>query len=134
MVTRKRLYYESCHFLALSGIPYKYNQCHTTLEGLSSVCEKLQPASSNNNERLKINAQQKFTQYALLFSILRFLIVLYCLSSQHVHSSDFSILRLNSYVYPRLFRRTWRHAPPKKLRCSDLLNMNCTQQNSLTFP
>ena len=39
-------------FLALTDIPYKYNQCHTTLGGLSSVCAKLQPASSKNNEIL----------------------------------------------------------------------------------
>ena len=33
MVTRKRLYSENCHFLALAGIPYKYNHTYTTLGG-----------------------------------------------------------------------------------------------------
>ena len=65
MVTRKQLYSESCHFLALAGIPYKYNQCHTTLGGLSSVCAKIDPASSKNNEILEINVLQKFTSHAL---------------------------------------------------------------------
>ena len=65
MVTRKRLYSESCHFLALSGTPYKYNQFHTTLEGLSTVCAKLEPAGSKNDEILEINVLQKFTSHAL---------------------------------------------------------------------
>ena len=55
MVTRKRLYSEGWHFLALAGIPYKYNQCHTTLGWLSSICAKLEPGSSKNNEILEIN-------------------------------------------------------------------------------
>ena len=42
-------------FLALAGMPYKYNQCHTTLTGLSGVCARLEPASSNNNGILEIN-------------------------------------------------------------------------------
>ena len=61
----KRLNYESCHFSALAGISYKYNKCHTALEGLSSVCAKLEPASSKNNEILEINVLQKFTVYVL---------------------------------------------------------------------
>ena len=65
MVTRKRPYSESCHFLALTGVPYKYNQYHTTLGGLSGVCAKLEPASSKNNETLEINVLQKFTHIAL---------------------------------------------------------------------
>ena len=36
-----------------------------TLEGLSSVCAKLEPADSNNNEILEINVLQKFTWHAL---------------------------------------------------------------------
>ena len=59
MVTRKRLYSENCHFLALAGILYKYDQFHTTLGGLSSVCAKVEPTSSKNNEILEINALQK---------------------------------------------------------------------------
>ena len=64
MVTRKRLYSESCHFLA--GIPYKYNQCHTTLKGMSSVCAKLEPASSKSNETLEISVLQKFPLHTLV--------------------------------------------------------------------
>ena len=52
-------------FLALAGIYYKYNQCHTTLGGLSSVCAKLEPASSKSNEILEICVLQKFTPHAL---------------------------------------------------------------------
>ena len=33
----------------------KNKRCHLTLEGLSSVCAKLNPASSKNNEILEIN-------------------------------------------------------------------------------
>ena len=51
-------------FLALGGIPYKYNQCHTTLGGLTSVCE-IRSGSSNNNEILDINVLQKFTLHVL---------------------------------------------------------------------
>ena len=29
MVTKKRLYSESCHFLVLAGVPYKCDQCST---------------------------------------------------------------------------------------------------------
>ena len=36
-----------------------------TLEELSSVCAKLEPASSKNNEILEINVLQKFTSHAL---------------------------------------------------------------------
>ena len=36
-----------------------------TLEGLNSVCAKLQPASSKNNEILEINVLQKLTSHAL---------------------------------------------------------------------
>ena len=67
MVTRKRLYSKNCRFLAFAGIPYKYNQCDTTLGGLSSVCAKLEPASSQNNEILEINVLQKFTSHALYY-------------------------------------------------------------------
>ena len=55
MVTQKSLYSESCHILALAGIPEKYNQCHTTLGGSSSVCAKLEPTSLKNNEMIEIN-------------------------------------------------------------------------------
>ena len=40
-------------------------QCHITLEGLNSVCAKLEPASSKNNEILEINVLQKSTPHAL---------------------------------------------------------------------
>ena len=40
-----------------------------TLEGLSSVCAKLEPASSENNEILKINVLQKFTSHALYLKL-----------------------------------------------------------------
>ena len=33
----------------------KNKRCHMTLEGLSSACAKLEPASSKNNEILEIN-------------------------------------------------------------------------------
>ena len=36
-----------------------------TLEGLTSVCAKLEPASSKNNELLEINVLQKFTSHVL---------------------------------------------------------------------
>ena len=36
-----------------------------TLEGMSSVCAKLTPASSKNNEILEMNALQKLTSHAL---------------------------------------------------------------------
>ena len=36
-----------------------------TLEGLSSACAELDPASSKNNEILQINVLQKFTMHAL---------------------------------------------------------------------
>ena len=65
MVTRKRLCSESCHSLVLEGIPHKYNQCQRTMGGLSSVCARLEPASSRNNEILEINALQKFTPHVL---------------------------------------------------------------------
>ena len=42
-------------------------QCHITLEGLNSVCAKLEPASSKNNEILKINVLQKSTPHALFW-------------------------------------------------------------------
>ena len=56
--------------LLLAGIPYRYNRLHTTLGGLSSVCVKLEPASSKNNKVLKINALQKCTPHAL-YSMLK---------------------------------------------------------------
>ena len=36
-----------------------------TVEGLSSVCAKLEPASFKINEMLKINVLQKFTSHDL---------------------------------------------------------------------
>ena len=44
----------------------KNKRCHITLKGLSSVCAKLEAASSKNNEILEINVLQKFTSHALL--------------------------------------------------------------------
>ena len=49
----------------------KNKRCHMTLEGLSSVCAKLKPASSKNNEIPEINVLQKFTSHALLDNIYR---------------------------------------------------------------
>ena len=66
MVTRKRLYSESCHFLAFAGVRYKY---HTTLGGSSSVCAMIEPASSKNNEILEINVLQKFLSHALFVTL-----------------------------------------------------------------
>ena len=43
----------------------KNKLCHMILEGLSSVCAKLEPASSKGKEILKINVLHKFTSYAL---------------------------------------------------------------------
>ena len=37
------------------------------LEGLSSVCAKLEPASSKNNEILEINVLQKFTPHSQIY-------------------------------------------------------------------
>ena len=38
----------------------KNKRCHMTLEGLSSVCAKLDPASSKHNKILKINVSKNF--------------------------------------------------------------------------
>ena len=65
MVTRKRLYAESCHFLELAGILYKYDQFHTTLEGLSRVCAELETTSSKNNKMLEINVLQNLPRCSL---------------------------------------------------------------------
>ena len=43
----------------------KNKRCHVTLEGLGSVCAKLKPVSSKNNEILEINVLHKFTSHAL---------------------------------------------------------------------
>ena len=51
----------------------KSKQYHMTLEGLGSVCAKLEPTGPKNNEILEINVLQKFTSHALfvrLFVIL----------------------------------------------------------------
>ena len=55
VVTRKRLFSESCHFWHLQAF----------LTNITSVCAKLEPASFKNNEMLKINVLQKFTPDAL---------------------------------------------------------------------
>ena len=50
------------HFLAITKTTDTFNknkQCHMTLERLSSVCAKLEPAGSKNNEILKINNPEK---------------------------------------------------------------------------
>ena len=39
-------------------------RCHMTLQGLSNVYAKLEPASSKNNEILETNVLQKFTSRA----------------------------------------------------------------------
>ena len=49
----------------------KNKRCHVTLEGLSSVCVKLEPASSTNNEILEINVLQNL--HRMLFIKLIFL-------------------------------------------------------------
>ena len=41
----------------------KNKRCYMTLEGLTSVCAKLELASSKNNEILAINVLQKFTSH-----------------------------------------------------------------------
>ena len=43
----------------------KNKRCHMTFEVLSSICAKLEPVSSKNNEMLEINILQKFTPRAL---------------------------------------------------------------------
>ena len=56
------------HFLAFTKTTDTFNKnkwCHKILEGLSSVCGKLEPASSKSNKILKINVLQKFTVHAL---------------------------------------------------------------------
>ena len=56
------------HFLAFTKTKDTFDknkQCHKTLEGLSSVCGKLEPASSKSNEILEINVLQKFIVRAL---------------------------------------------------------------------
>ena len=50
-------------FLALAGIPYEYNQHHTTLGGLSSVCAKIEPASSKNNENIQDKCHAEIPRY-----------------------------------------------------------------------
>ena len=54
----------------------KSKRCYLALEGLSSICAKLEPASSESNEKLEINFLQKFTSHAL-FIIIRSLALLY---------------------------------------------------------
>ena len=41
----------------------KNKRCYVTLKGLSSICAKLELASSKNNEILAINVLQKFTSH-----------------------------------------------------------------------
>ena len=56
------------HFSAITNTTDTFNKnklCHKILEGLNSVCGKLEPASSKSNEILKINVLQKFTVHAL---------------------------------------------------------------------
>ena len=43
----------------------KNKRCHMALEGLNSVCAKLELASCKNNEMLRINVLKKFTSHAL---------------------------------------------------------------------
>ena len=43
----------------------KNKRCHMTSEGLSTVCAKLEPASSENNEILRINVLKN--QHRMLF-------------------------------------------------------------------
>ena len=60
-------------FSAFAKTTDKFNKnkrCHMTLEGLSSVCAKLETASSKNNEILEINVLQKFTSHALYVMLL----------------------------------------------------------------
>ena len=67
----KRLFW-TLNFSAFTKTTDSFNKnkwCHMTLEGLSSVCAKLEPASSKNNEILEINVLQKFTSHSL-YSIL----------------------------------------------------------------
>ena len=46
-------------FWHLQAYLYKYDQFHTILGGLSSVCAKFEPTTSKNNEMLEINVLQK---------------------------------------------------------------------------
>ena len=60
----KTTLFRALHFSVFTKTTDTFNKnrrCHMALEGLSSVCAKLQPASSKNNEILEINVLQKFT-------------------------------------------------------------------------
>ena len=56
------------HFSAFTKTTDTFNKnkrCHKILEELSSVCGRLEPASSKSNKILKINVLQKLTVHAL---------------------------------------------------------------------
>ena len=53
----------------------KNKRCYMTLEGLSSVCAKLELASSKNNKVLAINVLQKFTSYVTCETVKVFLAI-----------------------------------------------------------
>ena len=48
MITKKRLYSERCHFLALAGILYKYDQFHTTLGGSTYLLQSSYQINRND--------------------------------------------------------------------------------------
>ena len=52
-------------FIKITDTFNKNERCHMTLEWLSSVCARSEPASSKNNEILEMNVLQKFTSHAL---------------------------------------------------------------------
>ena len=54
--------------MALVDRPYKYNQCHTTLGGLSRSMPNCNQLAPKITEILEINVLQKFTFHALSYT------------------------------------------------------------------
>ena len=83
-------------FLALAGIPYELPY---KFGGLISVCDKLEPAISQNNEILKINVLQKFTPHALFHN-----------PECHTHKGHSHIRRISfNCIQHRVTKVVFRH-------------------------
>ena len=65
---KKMTLFWTLHFLALTKTTDTFNKnkrCHMTLEGLSSVCAKLEPSISENNKILEISVLQIYIACSL---------------------------------------------------------------------
>ena len=104
MVLRKRFYSEHNIFSESQRqqTHHKNRQFHMTLEGLSSVCAKLEPASSKNNELLEINVLLKYTPHALyLFKFLHLckVCMIYLEPVRELNNTQASSIVFNSNKY-----------------------------------